>query len=491
MKITNSMSGKKEEFVPLKKDEVKMYACGITVYDLSHIGHARQAIVYAMITDYLRYRGYHVTYVRNYTDVDDKIIKRANELGKNALEFSKEQILENEKDMKDLHVTEADIKTKASEYIPQIIKFVETLIEKGHAYVTDKGDVYFSVKTFNEYGKLSHRKVDELRNGVRIEVEEGKKDPVDFALWKSAKPGEIYWESPWGKGRPGWHIECSAMILNTLGETIDIHGGGRDLLFPHHENEIAQSESLTGKKFADYWTHCGLVKINGEKMSKSLGNSLTIRDALKMYNYEVIKYVMLSKHYATDIDIHDKDFALAENHMYYFYSTIKKMEEIIKKNQGDAKASILEDEIPLNIVSKFIQAMDDDFNSALAISNLHIVFRYINNIIKTANKSNRQIVANTLAKALEDIKSVYKILGLFEQNPEEFISEMKEKYVKKLNIDINLIESEIKKRAEAKKVKDFETADSIRSNLDEKGIILNDTVDGTVWDIKELYSTNQ
>ena len=251
MKITNSMAGKKEEFVPINKDEVKMYACGVTVYDLSHIGHARQAIVYAMMTDYFRYKGYKVTYVRNYTDVDDKIIKRANELGKNALEFSQEQILETEKDMKALHVTEADIKTKASEYIPQIIKFVENLIEKGDAYATEKGDVYYSVKTFKEYGKLSHRKVDELRNGVRIEVEEGKKDPVDFALWKSAKPGEIYWESPWGKGRPGWHIECSAMILNTLGETIDIHGGGRDLLFPHHENEIAQSEALTGKKLAN------------------------------------------------------------------------------------------------------------------------------------------------------------------------------------------------------------------------------------------------
>ena len=304
------MSGKKEEFIPIEKGKVKIYACGVTVYDLSHIGHARQAIVYAMITDYLRYRGYNVTYVRNYTDVDDKIINKANQLGKNALEFSKEQIIETEKDMKDLHVTEADIKTKASEYIPQIIKFVDGLIKKGHAYSTEKGDVYFSVKSFKDYGKLSHRKVEELRNGVRIELEEGKKDPVDFALWKSAKPGEIYWESPWGKGRPGWHIECSVMILNTLGETIDIHGGGRDLLFPHHENELAQSESLTDKPFAKYWSHCGLVKINGEKMSKSLGNSLSIREALNSYNYEVIKYVMLSKHYSSDIDIHDSDFKL-------------------------------------------------------------------------------------------------------------------------------------------------------------------------------------
>ena len=488
MKITNSMTGKKEEFVPINKNEVKMYACGVTVYDLSHIGHARQAIVYAMMTDYFRYKGYKVTYVRNYTDVDDKIIKRANELGKNALEFSQEQIFETEKDMKALHVTEADIKTKASEYIPQIIKFVEALIEKGDAYATEKGDVYYSVKTFKEYGKLSHRKVDELRNGVRIEVEEGKKDPVDFALWKSAKPGEIYWKSPWGKGRPGWHIECSAMILNTLGETIDIHGGGRDLLFPHHENEIAQSEALTGKKLANYWTHCGLIKINGEKMSKSLGNSLSIRDALKMYNYEVIKYVLLSKHYATDMDIHDSDYKIAEEHMYYFYSTIKKMNEFIMANAGDANGETLDNETLKNIVPKFIEVMDDDFNSALAISNLHIIFRDINNMMKTANKGNLQIVANTLAKALEDIKSVYKILGFFEQEPDEFISNMKEKYLGKLNISVNEIENKIAKRAEAKKNKDYETADAIRAELDKKGILLNDTKDGTTWDIKELYS---
>ena len=488
MKITNSMAGKKEEFVPINKDEVKMYACGVTVYDLSHIGHARQAIVYAMMTDYFRYKGYKVTYVRNYTDVDDKIIKRANELGKNALEFSQEQILETEKDMKALHVTEADIKTKASEYIPQIIKFVENLIEKGDAYDTEKGDVYYSVKTFKEYGKLSHRKVDELRNGVRIEVEEGKKDPVDFALWKSAKPGEIYWESPWGKGRPGWHIECSAMILNTLGETIDIHGGGRDLLFPHHENEIAQSEALTGKKLANYWTHCGLIKINGEKMSKSLGNSLSIRDALKMYNYEVIKYVLLSKHYATDMDIHDSDYKIAEEHMYYFYSTIKKMNEFIMANAGDANGETLDNETLKNIVPKFIEVMDDDFNSALAISNLHIIFRDINNMMKTANKGNLQIVANTLAKALEDIKSVYKILGFFEQELDEFINKMREKYLNKLNINTNEIEEQINKRAEAKKNKDYETADAIRAELDKKGILLNDTKEGTTWDIKELYS---
>ncbi len=488
MKITNSMTGKKEEFVTLKEGKVKIYACGITVYDLSHIGHARQAIDYAMITEYLRYRGYHVTYVRNYTDVDDKIIKRANELEKNALEFSREQIIETERDMEALHVKEADITTKASEYIPQIIKFVEGLIKKGHAYATKNGDVYFSVKTDNNYGKLSHRKVEELRNGVRIEVNENKEDPVDFALWKSAKPGEISWDSPWGKGRPGWHIECSAMVLDTLGETIDIHGGGKDLVFPHHENEIAQSESLTGKTFANYWSHCGLIKINGQKMGKSLGNSLTIRDALAKYNYEVIKHTILSKHYTSDIDLHDSDFQLSEGHLYYFYSRIKLMENFILNNGGDATSEVLDNEIPKTIVSKFIEVMDDDFNSALAIANLHTIFRYVNNLMTTVKKSNRQIVANTLAKALEDLKSVYKILGFFEQEPEKFLSEMKEKYLEKLDIDVNEIESQISKRVEAKKNKDFKTADAIRDYLDSKGILVQDTREGTVWDLKMLYN---
>ncbi len=488
MKITNSMTGKKEEFIPIEEGKVKMYACGITVYDLSHIGHARQAIDYDMITEYLRYRGYDVTYVRNYTDVDDKIINRANELGKNALEFSKEQILETEKDMEALHVKKADIMTKASEYIPQIIKFVEGLIEKGHAYVTKNGDVYFSVKTDSDYGKLSHRKVSELRNGVRIELDKEKEDPVDFAIWKAAKPGEISWESPWGKGRPGWHIECSAMALNTLGETIDIHGGGKDLVFPHHENEIAQSESLTGKTFANYWSHCGLIKINGQKMGKSLGNSLTIRDALERYNYEVIKYTILSKHYTSDIDLHDSDLQLSEGHMYYFYSTIKAIDEFISNNGGDAKSKVLEDEIPKTIVSKFIEVMDDDFNSAIAIANLHTIFKYANGLMKSANKENKQIIANTLAKSLEDVKSVYRILGFFEQKPEKFLSEVKEKYIKNLNINVDDIEKQLIKRAEAKKNKDFKTADTIRDVLEEQGILIKDTKEGTVWDLKNLYN---
>ena len=487
MKIYNSMTGKKEEFIPIDGNNVKMYACGVTVYDLSHIGHARQAIVYAMIADYLRFRGYNVKYVRNYTDVDDKIIKRANEFGKNALDFSREQIAETEKDMSDLHITDADVKTKASEYINEIIKFVETLIEKGSAYSTPNGDVYYRVRKFNGYGKLSHRNVDDLINGVRVEIEEGKEDPLDFALWKSAKPGEIYWESPWGKGRPGWHIECSVMALNTLGETIDIHGGGRDLVFPHHENEIAQSEAFSGKPFAKYWSHCGLIKINGEKMSKSLGNSLTIRDALKMYNYEVLKYVMFSKHYASDVDILDKDYQLAESHIYYFYNTIIKMKEFINMYNGDKNGEKVEDDISKEIREKFIEVMDDDFNTSAAIAQLHVDFKYINNLMKIAKKNNRQQIANTLANILEEITQVFGVLGFFKQEPEKFVQEMREKYLNKIGIDIDYITDEINKRKDAKKEKNFELADQIRAELDSKGIILNDTVEGTTWDIKELY----
>lgn len=487
MKIYNSMTGKKEEFKPLNGNNVNMYACGITVYDLSHIGHARQAMVYAMITDYLRYRGYNVKYVRNYTDVDDKIIKKANEYGKNALDFSREQIEENEKDMAGLHITDADVKPKASEYIDKIINFVAKLIEKGYAYVTPNGDVYYRVRNFREYGKLSHRNVNDMLNGVRIELEEGKEDPIDFALWKSAKEGEISWNSPWGKGRPGWHIECSVMALDTLGETIDIHGGGRDLIFPHHENEIAQSEALTGKTFADYWSHCGLIKINGEKMSKSLGNSLTIRDALKMYNYEVLKFVMFSKHYSSDIDILDNDYTLAESQMYYFYNTIKAMEDFINQYNGDAVGEKLEDDISSKIKEDFINVMDDDFNTPAAIANLHAIFKYANGILKAAKKDNRQKTANTLKAILDEVKDAYKVIGFFTQEPEKFISELKIKYLNKLGIEENEILSKIEERKEAKKNKDYETADKIRSELDEKGIILNDTVNGTVWDVKALY----
>lgn len=488
MKIYNSMTRKKEELIPLEEGKIKMYACGITVYDLSHIGHARQAIVYSMISEYLRYRGYDVKYVRNYTDVDDKIINRANLLGKDALEFSREQILETEKDMRSLHVKDADINTKASDYIEKIISFIEVLIKKGFAYPTKSGNVYYIVRNFKEYGKLSNRKIDELLNGVRKDVEEEKKDPLDFALWKSAKPGEIYWESPWGKGRPGWHIECSVMALNELGDMIDIHGGGKDLIFPHHENEIAQSEAYTGKPFAKYWSHCGLIRINGEKMSKSLGNSLTIRDALKKYNYEVIKYMFLQKHYTTDIDVKDEDFDVAEKHLYYFYNTLNDANKFILKYYNSEVQNILDDDISSQIKEKFISAMDDDFNTTIALSELFNIFKYINLKIKNSNKSNRGIVAKTLKNIVSNTIELYNIVGLFTQEPIEFINMLKNKYINALDISGDEINKLIKKRIEAKNNKDYDNADKIRNELLEKGIILNDTKEGTIWDIKKLYN---
>ncbi len=481
MKIYNSMTRKKEEFKPIEEGKVKMYACGITVYDLSHIGHARQAIVYSMIAEYLRFRGYDVKYVRNYTDVDDKIINRANILGKDPLDFSKEQIREAEIDMKELHVKDADVKPKASENIDNIIKFVQGLIKKGYAYESSNGDVYYIVRKFNEYGKLSNRNIDELINGVRKNVEVGKRDPLDFALWKAAKPGEISWNSPWGKGRPGWHIECSAMALNELGEMIDIHGGGKDLIFPHHENEIAQSEALNGKTFAKYWSHCGLIKINGEKMSKSLGNSLTIRDALKKYDYEVIKYVFMQKHYTTDIDILDNDFIIAEEHLNYFYNTLKQIKDIKKeiKEKDDIDYEVIK-----NLENKFIQAMDDDFNTTIVISELFNIFKYINNQLSIINKENKEYISNTLIKLVEKIKQLYNIIGLFTHDEDEYINTYKNKRINEMGISREEIEQKIKLRNEFKEKKDYKNADRIRSELLDNKIILNDTREGTFWNIK-------
>lgn len=456
---------------------------GVTVYDLSHIGHARQAITYRMMADYFKYKGYKVTYVRNYTDVDDKIIKRANELGKDALEFSKEQIEETVIDMKNLNVEKEDITTKASEYISHIIEFIEKLVEKGYAYALENGDVYFSVKHFKDYGKLSHRKVEDLLSGVRKEVEEGKQENADFALWKSIKPGEIYWESPWGKGRPGWHIECSAMALDTLGESIDIHGGGRDLMFPHHENEIAQSEALTGKEFAKYWSHCGLIKINGEKMSKSLGNALSIREALEKYNYEVIKYTLLTKHYSSDINITDEDFKNAEKQLYYFYNTIKE----IKKLEY-IESDKIEDEVLSSIIPKFEEAMEDDFNTAAAISNLHIVFKHINGMLAKKSKAQIEVNSKILPLVLGEMKRVYKVIDLLNQDENEITLQLKNKYLNELGLKVEDIEVKIEERKTAKLEKNFELADSIRKDLDEQGIILLDGIEGTIWDVKNLYN---
>ena len=482
MKIYNSLTRKKEEFIPIEKDNVKMYACGITVYDDSHIGHARASITYDMICCYLRFLGYKVKYVRNYTDVDDKIIARANALNMNALDYSEDRIKAAEEIFEKLGADFPDIKCKASENIDNIIDFVSKLIEKGYAYPTEKGDVYYSVKKFKDYGKLSNINTDDLLNGVRKDVEEGKQDPLDFAVWKAAKPGEISWKSPWGEGRPGWHIECSCMVLHNLGETIDIHGGGKDLIFPHHENEIAQSEALTGKPLANYWIHNGLIKINGQKMSKSLGNSLTIKEALDLYNPEVVRYAIVSKSYSADIDLGESEFALAEKHLYYFYNTINEIDKFLANNNEMKEVA---NEVADGIEAKFREAMDDDFNTPVAVAELFADFKYVNNLLKN-NKVSADEKAFILNKIKSEIIRCYNIIGLFKEDVQGLIDDLKSKYINKLGLDVAEIEQKIADRANAKLEKNYEVADKIRSELDEKGIILNDSKDGTSWDIKEL-----
>jgi len=484
MKIYNSLTRKKEEFIPIEKEIVKMYACGITVYDDSHIGHARASITYDMICCYLRFLGYKVKYVRNYTDVDDKIIARANALNMNALDYSEDRIEAAEEVFAKLGADFPDIKCKASENIDNIIDFVSKLIEKGYAYPTEKGDVYYSVKKFKDYGKLSNINTDDLLNGVRKDVEEGKKDPLDFAVWKSAKPGEISWKSPWGEGRPGWHIECSCMVLHNLGETIDIHGGGKDLIFPHHENEIAQSEALTGKPLANYWIHNGLIKINGQKMSKSLGNSLTIKEALELYNPEVVRYAIVSKSYAADIDLGESEFALAEKHLYYFYNTINAIDKFLEQNTEMKEVA---NEVADGIEAKFREAMDDDFNTPVAVANLFADFKYVNNLLKD-NKVPADEKAYILNKIKSEIVRLYNIIGIFKEDVQGLINDLRNKYINKLNLNIDEIKQKISERSNAKIEKDYEKADKIRSELDEKGIILNDSKEGTSWDIKELYN---
>ena len=487
MRLFNAYSRTKEELITINGDKVKMYACGITVYDDCHIGHARQAITFDVISQYLRYKGYEVTYVRNYTDVDDKIIARANAEGVNALSYSRKKIEEAEEDLAKLRVRDADIKPKASEYIDKIIIFIEGLIKKGNAYATERGDVYFSVSSFSDYGKLSNRNTEELLSGVRKEVEEGKQVPFDFALWKSAKEGEISWESPWGKGRPGWHIECSAMVLDTLGESIDIHGGGKDLLFPHHENEIAQSEAFTGKQYSKYWVHNGLITINGQKMSKSLGNSMTIKQALEKYNPEVIRYAMLEKHYSTDIDLNEEAFSLAEKQLYYFYNTLEKVHAFTCAFGNNAYGIVLDSFIVENIKKNFIASMDDDFNTAATLADLFSTFKYVNSLL-TNKKCLSQDISITVSQIKKQVVQLFSVIGLLKENPQSFLEELKSKHLKILGISAKHIEEIILQRINAKSEKDYELADKLRNVLLEEGIILNDSKDGTSWDIKELYN---
>ena len=461
LRVYNTLTRQKEVFTPRKEGEVKMYACGITVSGDAHIGHAFQALIYDIIRKYLEKKGYAVTYARNYTDVDDKIIAKSKETGIPADEYAEMMIKRIDVDMRKFEVDDPTVWLKATTNIDKIISFVEELIKKDHAYATPEGDVYFKVESFNGYGKLSGRKLEDAFESVRIENEDNKINPLDFALWKSAKPGEICWDSPWGKGRPGWHIECSAMNRTAFGDQIDIHGGGRDLIFPHHENEIAQTEALTGKDFAKYWIHNGLIKVNGQKMSKSLGNSFLLKDLLAEYSAETIKFALLQTNYRQDINIIDNLFPEADKHLYEFYKDILAVEESGLKSDGYTK----------EIDESFDKAMDDDFNTARAIADLYGYFKKI-----------KQELRENDVKAVEDvnqIKKTYSLLGFFKKDPKVFI-----KYYEDKNKKDDAIPSEVldlvAQRTEAKKAKDYALADTIRAKITELGFAVKDTPNGPV-----------
>ncbi len=457
MKIYNTLTGRKQDFIPLEEGKVKMYACGITVSGEAHIGHAYQALIYDIIRKYLEKKGYSVTYARNYTDVDDKIIAKSNETGIPADVYAEQMIKNIDEQMARLKVDEPNLWLKATQSIDEIIAFVQKLIDKGHAYPTDKGDVYFSVESFPSYGKLSHRNLEDAMNGVRVENDEMKKNPLDFALWKSAKEGEPSWTSPWGEGRPGWHIECSTMNKKAFGEQIDIHGGGRDLIFPHHENEIAQTEALTGKQFASYWIHNGLIKVNGQKMSKSLGNSLFLKDLLDKYNDETIKFALLQTNYRGDINVTDNLFPDAQSHLYDFYKIIKNAKDKFGELAGENK----------EIDDLFNKAMDDDFNTALAISNLFGLFKSVKSKI---NKGDSTAIAD-----VNQIIKTYALIGLFTSDADEFIKE----YEKNQNSDIPAQVVELaEQRVLARQNKDWALSDKLRDEISALGYVVKDSKDG-------------
>ena len=462
MKIFNTLTRQKEELVPINEGEVRIYACGPTVYNYIHIGNSRPICVFDTLRRYLEYRGYKVIFVQNFTDIDDKIINRANEEGTDYMTVSEKYIAEYKTDAKGLNVREATVHPRATENIDEIISIVSALVEKGYAYRAENGDVYFRTNKFDEYGKLSHQPLDDLKAGARISVGEIKEDPMDFAVWKAAKPGEPFWDSPWSKGRPGWHIECSAMARRFLGKTIDIHCGGQDLVFPHHENEIAQSECCNGVPFAHYWMHNGYINVNNEKMSKSKGNFFTTRDVAKEYGYEPIRYLMLSSHYRSPINYSIEVIEQCKAALERLYNCRDNIRFMLEKSQGsmtDAEKAVADGFAKYR--ERFIEVMDDDLNTADAISVLFELVREINTAL--TGEPSKEFV-----KAAEDIfTELTNVLGLVYVEKEDSLDEE--------------IENLIAQRTEARKNKDWATADKIRDQLKAMNIVLEDTPQGIKW----------
>ncbi|WBM69745.1 cysteine--tRNA ligase [Buttiauxella sp. WJP83] len=458
LKIFNTMSRQKEEFKPIHAQEVGMYVCGITVYDLCHIGHGRTFVAFDVVARYLRYLGYNLKYVRNITDIDDKIIKRANENGEDFVALVDRMVAEMHTDFDALNILRPDSEPRATKHIPDIIEIVEQLIARNHAYVASNGDVMFSVESDADYGKLSRQDLEQLQAGARVEVEANvKRNPMDFVLWKMSKPGEPSWSSPWGEGRPGWHIECSAMNCKQLGNHFDIHGGGSDLMFPHHENEIAQSTCAHGGEYVNTWMHSGMVMVDREKMSKSLGNFFTVRDVLKYYDAETIRYFLMSGHYRSQLNYSEENLKQARTSLERLYTALRGTDASAQPAGGEA------------FEARFREAMDDDFNTPEAYSVLFDMAREVNRL-KTEDVN----AANGLAAALRQLSAV---LGLLEQEPEAFLQSS----VQADDSEVAEIEALIKQRNDARQSKDWALADQARDRLNEMGIVLEDGPQGTTW----------
>jgi cysteinyl-tRNA synthetase len=458
IRIYNTLTQQKEEFRPIEPGKVRMYVCGMTVYDYCHLGHARVLVAFDVITRYLRHRGYEVNYVRNITDIDDKILRRADENGEPYTELTDRMIKAMHEDEARLGVLSPDDEPRATAFIDEIIAMIHKLIASGHAYAADNGDVYFAVDSFDDYGKLSKKKLEDLLAGARVDVQEAKRSPADFALWKAAKAGEVSWPSPWGDGRPGWHIECSAMSTCCLGDTFDIHGGGPDLLFPHHENEIAQSECATGHTFVNTWMHAGAIRVNKEKMSKSLGNFFTIREIMETYPAEVVRYFLVSSHYRSQVDYSEENLAEAGRTLTRLYHALR---GVVPAKASDVPESEHD--------QRFAEAMDDDFNTAGAIAVLHAVANEINQHRRDGREDDAKRSAAVLVR-------LGGVLGLLQQDPEAFFQADTGS-----ELGAEDIEALIQARADARKAKNFAEADRIRDDLLDKGIILDDSREGTTW----------
>jgi cysteinyl-tRNA synthetase len=479
LRLYNSLTRKKEDFVPLKENRVGMYVCGVTVYDYCHVGHARAGAVFDTIYRYLKHLGYEVNYARNFTDIDDKIINRAKEQGVPWQEVTEKYIQAFYEDMGKLNIELPSVEPKATDHIPEMIAMIASLIEQGKAYDKD-GDVFYSVQSFTGYGQLSGKNTDDLQTGARVEVNEDKRNPLDFALWKKSKLDEPAWDSPWGPGRPGWHIECSAMGTKYLGETFDIHGGGKDLIFPHHENEIAQSCGASGKQPVKYWIHNGFVNIDKEKMSKSLGNFFTIREIYKRHHPEVLRLFLISSHYRNPIDFSENNIEDMAKVLTRFYEGIEAAQEILHEKKG-AENSSLEDQVRSSIfMQKFEEAMNDDFNTAVALALLNEELRKMNTLVQEPETGHDEELQISLA----GIKKAGNVLGLFYRSPKEFQSEMFQLKNQELNLDTEKIEALIAERNAARTAKDWSKADQCRDDLTAMGVVLEDTAQGTEWKIK-------